>query len=249
MAGRPVLRAALVAALAGALVLAGAAGALWRGGLPPAPLPADRMAAPLPAPERPAPALRLAVLGTSLTARASWPEAVAGALAACLGRPVDLIRIARPGATSAWGLAQAGRVVAAAPDVVLVEFAINDADLRDGLRLSEAVATHRALIAALGAARPDMRIVLMTMNPAERLRGLVRPRLAAHYAAYRDLAAGADAGLVDLYPRWRALPRAARGLGADGLHPDDAVARAVIVPVLVPWLGGLAGAECAPPAP
>jgi len=190
-----------------------------------------------------APPLRLAVFGTSLTAGSHWPEATAAALERCLDRPVTLIRVARPGAGSAWGLAETARVAAAAPDIVLIEFAINDADLRDGIGLEASAANHRAILAALAQARPEARLVLMTMSPAERLRGLLRPGLARHYAAYRALAAETGAGLVDLYPRWRALPQAARGL-ADGLHPTDAAAQAVILPVLVPYLARLAGGAC-----
>lgn len=213
---------------------------LWRGQPIGAPLaPADRSVTPLTAPTSGA-ALRLAVFGTSLTANADWPEALAGALVDCLGRPVDLVRIARAGAGSDWAVKQIGRVAAENPDIVLIEFAINDADLHDGLWLGDSIAHHRALIAGLRAQAPGARLVLMTMNPAQGLRGLLRPRLARYYAAYRDLAEAADTGLIDLYPRWLALPPGARGM-RDGLHPDVATARQVIVPVLLPQVAALAG--------
>lgn len=220
-------------------------GGLWRGHPIGAPLaPADRSAVPLtlsdPASGTP---LRLAVFGTSLTATADWPEALAGALSDCLGRPVGLARIARAGAGSDWALAQIDRVAAGAPDIVLIEFAINDADLHDGLWLDASLANHRALIAGLRAKAPGARLVLMTMSPAEGLRGLLRPQLARYYRAYRDLATAADIGLIDLYPRWLALPRGARGL-RDGLHPDVATVRGVIVPVALPVLAELAGGSC-----
>jgi hypothetical protein len=54
------------------------------------------------------------------------------------------------------------------------------------------------------------------------------------------------AGLLDLYPRWRALPAAARGLDADGLHPDPAAAAALVLPVLVPWIAAATGGTCPP---
>lgn len=227
-----------------ALMVWGAA--LWRGqpiGAPSA--PTDRPAAPLGA-SGPASgaALRLAVFGTSLTANADWPEALAGALAECLGRPVNLARIARAGAGSGWAADQIGRVAEGNPDIVLIEFAINDADLHDGLWLGESIANHRALIAGLRAQAPGARLVLMTMNPAQGLRGLLRPRLTRYYATYRDLAMETDIGLIDLYPRWLALSPGARGL-RDGLHPDAATARGVIVPVALPVLAALAGGGCA----
>lgn len=230
-----------------------AAGSLWQGGLSGPGLPVDRVLPPLTAATGPtAPPLRLAVFGTSLTAGSRWPEATAAALERCLDRPVVLIRRARPGAGSAWGRTETAQLAANDPDIVLIEFAINDADLRDGIGLATARANHLAILAALAASRsggmPEVRLVLMTMSPAEGLRGLLRPGLGRHYAAYRTLAAetgetGMGAGLVDLYSRWRALPQSARGL-TDGLHPEDAVAQAVILPVLVPYLARLAGGAC-----
>ena len=219
--------------------------ALWRGQPIGAPLaPTDRPAAPLnPPPSASGAPLRLAVFGTSLTANADWPETLAGRLSDCLGRPVDLLRIARAGAGSDWAVGQIRRVAAGDPDIVLIEFAINDADLHDGLWLGESIANHRALIAGLRAQAPGARLVLMTMNPAQGLRGLLRPRLTRYYATYRDLAMETDIGLIDLYPRWLALSPGARGL-RDGLHPDTATARGVIVPVALPVLAALAGGGC-----
>lgn len=199
-------------------------------------------------------ALRVTVLGTSLTARYDWPARLGPALGGCLASPMQITVIAQAGAGSDWGLAQLAAVAATHPDIVLIEFAINDADLRDGQSLRDSAATHRRLIVALRQALPDARIALMTMSPAQGLRGWLRPRLAQYYALYRDLAAELDLGLVDLYPRWLALPPAARGLGADGLHPEAGVAAGVILPVLVPWLaraasgGAATGIDC-PAAP
>ena len=186
----------------------------------------------LPLPPGPPPS-RVAVLGTSLSARVDWPLALAERLSGCLGRPVEVAVVARPGATSRWGLAQVARVAALDPDIVVVEFAINDADLLDGighgLALGRSVAVHETLLDELAALAPGARVLLMTTNHARGPRGWMRPRLAAHYAAYPGIARRHGAGLLDLYPRW--LARAHRGEEGlvDGLHPDDAAARAVIL--------------------
>jgi acyl-CoA thioesterase I len=189
--------------------------------------------------------LRITLLGTSLTALPDWPDQLAEALGACLSAPVVITRVAAPGRAIDWGLTQLDNVVASHPDIVLVEFAINDSDLRDGLRLSDSADMHRTLIAGLRQNLPDVRIALMTMSPAEGIRGWLRPYLAAHVAQYRVLAATQNIGLVDLYPRWLALPSAARGLARDGLHPAPEIAAQVILPVLVPYIARAAGITCA----
>ncbi|MFN4128284.1 MAG: SGNH/GDSL hydrolase family protein [Paracoccaceae bacterium] len=194
--------------------------------LQPMPVPRD---VPLPhlLPDGP---LRITVFGTSLTAPPqTWPDDLAARLEFCRKAPVTITRVAGPGMGSAWALDQVGRMAATAPDLALIEFAINDADLRDGVSLATARAQHRALIADLRAALPDAQFALMTMNPAHGPRGWIRPRLAAHYAQYHDLALTEGMGLIDLYPRWLARARGARGLDSDGLHPDPAVAAGIIV--------------------
>lgn len=215
-------------ALGALITLAG----LWSLRAPP-PVADSPLARPLPEG-----ALRVVTFGTSLTAPPQiWPEVLADALVACRAAQVDLVRVAGPGQNSGWGLAHLPDVIAARPDLVLVEFAINDASLQRGMRLAQAAETHRAMIAGLQEALPEVQIVLMTMNPAHGPRGWIRPWLAQHYAAYAALANETGVGFVDIRARWQARPRSTQGLEEDGLHPDPAVAAAVIVPVLVDYLG------------
>lgn len=188
----------------------------------------------MPSPD--APVLKITVLGTSLTATYDWPDRVADTLALCLGGRPQISRIALAGANSTWGLSQIHAVIATQPDIILIEFAINDADLRDGVWLWQSAANHRAMGLALQTALPDSRVVLMTMSPAQGVRGWLRPWLGQYYAQYQRLAQDMGAGLIDLYPRWLAVPRAQRGLGRDGLHPDPNVAAKVIVPVITVYL-------------
>ncbi len=194
--------------------------------------------------------LRIVAMGTSLTAHYGWPDQLGAALTACMGRPVEVGVMARGGVGAQWGLDHVAMVAAMAPDIVLAEFAINDADLRLMTRLSTSAATHRRLVTDLRAALPGVPVVLMTMSPARGLRALLRPNLAAHYANYRVLADELDTGLVDLYPRWLARPDPAAGMG-DGVHPLRPVAAGMILPVLTPYLatlaGGAGGACGAPP--
>lgn len=204
----------------------------------------------LPSPVTPGTPLRLGVLGTSLSARYDWPEVLAVNLQTCLLRPVVLTRIARPGATSRWGSEQIGNLLAAAPDIVLVEFATNDADLRDGLSRKASRAAHRAILDAVQAQRPDTSVVFLGMNPAAGLRGLLRPGLSLYTADSARLAADprtqAKAGFVDLGPAWRGVLRdnAVASILPDGLHPTTESARKIIVSTLLAKIPWAAGTKC-----
>lgn len=187
--------------------------------------------------------ITIAFMGTSLTAGSIWPDRAAEALAICVARPVRALRFAQGGATSVWGIEKIEAVIAAAPDIVVMEFAINDADVRRGLSLAASADNHHTILTRLKQALPEARIVLMTTNPALGLRRLLRPRLPAYYALYRRLAVDHNTGMIDITPRWLAMPHMAQEL-TDGLHPTEAAALSVVVPVMISYLVGLFGGKC-----
>ena len=229
-----------LAALALACVGLGIGLLAWLWLTPPAP-PADR---PIPAlPTTAGAPVRLTVLGTSLSARNDWPEALQDRLADCLGRPVSVTRVAKPGAGSTWGRQQIAAVAATRPDLVLIEFAINDADLRDGISLATSRSYHAEIIENLRSTLPDSALALMTMSPAHGLRGALRPRLASYYAALGPLADQFGIGLIDLYARWQAAPPALRRF-PDGLHPGNAAVRQILLPPVSRAIATATGAPC-----
>jgi acyl-CoA thioesterase I len=164
--------------------------------------------------------LNVAALGTSLTARGAWVEALPAALEARIGRPVRVGNFGVSGATSRDGLRLIDRVIAMQPDMVTIEFAINDAALHRRVSLEESTANLAAIIHRLRMGAAHARLYLMTMNPAIGLRGLVRRRLPKYHASYSTLAAAENIGFIDNLPAWHALP--ANRLSAaipDGTHP------------------------------
>ena len=179
--------------------------------------------------------LAIFLAGTSLTAYYDWPDLLAERLETSLDRPVRVSRVAKGGETSAWGLENIEDIVSQAPDIVLIEFAINDADLRHLISLKASIENHKRLIARLRRADPSIAIILVTMSPAYGLKRGLRPRLAAYYDAYRQIAQDTDTGLIDLYPRWLAYD-ARRQAIPDGVHPTEAASSRLIVPTVASYL-------------
>lgn len=185
---------------------------------------------------------RIVAFGTSLTAGNAWPDRLGVALTRCFEHPVTVSRVATAGAGSAWGLAAVPDVVALAPDVVLIEFTINDADIRDGVSVAQSRVQHQALFDQLKQNLPDARLVVMTMSPARGLRAWLRPRLARYVAQVVDLAATQDIAIIDFTPRWQAVEW--RALLPDGLHPTDAATARIMDGVLIASFANAAGRQC-----
>ena len=126
--------------------------------------------------------------------------------------------------------------------VVLIEFAINDADMLDGVALKRSAGNLRAIIVGLRESRPEALIVVASTNPVLGLRGIKRPFLADYYAAARSVAKENGAAFFDGTARWRA--QAQPGDLGDGLHPANASAARIIVPALTTFLGAAYGKDC-----
>ena len=175
--------------------------------------------------------LDVVAFGTSLTAKGNWQEQLGAALAECRNGPVAVHTVAQPGATSDWAVEHLDEVIRLEPEVVLVEFSVNDASLVHGVGVDRSLANTREILDRLDAAH--VQPVLMTMNPASGLRWLSRPFLADYYELYRRLARERGLLLADLAPRWAGRP--AEDI-PDGLHPTPEAAIEVLVPVLLELL-------------
>ncbi len=180
------------------------------------------------------PTLRVATFGTSLTRRGGWQEALAHKLNTCLERRIDVLNVARSGASSNWGVKAVNEVTEVDPDVVLIEFSVNDAALHRFVTLGQSAENIRTIVAAIRNDRPEADIYLMTMSPVIGLRGTIRPFLGAYYAIYRDLAADLGTGFIDNRPAWAKLTTDdLKRVLPDGSHPKPDVAIRLIVPNIV----------------
>ncbi|PPB79667.1 GDSL-like lipase/acylhydrolase family protein [Albidovulum inexpectatum] len=167
----------------------------------------------------------LLVIGTSLSHRALWPERLAGRRLDC-GWIIESVHVvAQPGAN----VSRAGALIAESVartgggvDIAVMEFAINDADLFDGLSRRQAWNAWISAITQLREAYPDIAVILMTTNPVRGLQELKRPLLSRHYSDLVEIARETGASLFDGEARWSYHPLDEATL-PDGLHPDPAI--------------------------
>ncbi len=197
------------------------------------------------APRRALPTDRLAValLGTSLTSGTHLPNALERRLESCLGIPVAVRTFAQPGATSDQGMTQLAALPARVADIVLIEFAINDADTGIGMPFDQSKAQHEALIRIMAQRHPGTAITLVTTNPTFERMAERRPALRAYYSMYRDLASAHDLGLADLHARWMDTPDPGK-LIPDGLHPSEEATDSLTVPSLAEHIASTFGRSC-----
>ncbi len=196
---------------------------------------------------------KIVVYGTSLTAGGAWVGQMNTWLSAKYPGKITIINSGLSGKNSATGLAQlSGSVLAHNPDVVFIEFAMNDAFLySDGtpqLSVAQAQANLIAMIEAIQAQNPTAEIILQTMNtvwnsPAgSNTSATLRPNLAAYYQMYRDVAAARALMVIDHHPNWAALQQADPALFQsyipDGVHPGALGITKVVSPLLQWKLSG-----------
>ena len=183
--------------------------------------------------------MRVVTYGTSLTARGGWQDELAAALSRCLATKVDVVNLGKSGAASDWGVQAIGSVTAAAPDIVLIEFSVNDAALHRGVGFAQSQANIRTMVSEIRKARPQTRIYLMMMSPVSGWRGLLRPYLNDYYDSYGPLSRELNVGVIDLRPAWNMLSEEERNSAIpDGAHPDPAVASKIQVPRIVQSIAG-----------
>jgi lysophospholipase L1-like esterase len=176
---------------------------------------------------------KIVTFGTSLTARGGWQLPLQEALAKCLKVPVLVDSVARSGATSEWALEKIADVIAAQPDIVLVEFYANDAALNRFMTVERSRQNMATILGQLKQQLPHARIIVMGMNPIFGIRGFIRPFINSYIDAHHQLANEMGLDFYDNRPAWAELsPDELSAAIPDGSHPLPEAASAVIVPGL-----------------
>jgi lysophospholipase L1-like esterase len=183
--------------------------------------------------------------GTSLTAAGPWRRILTEELSVKFPGQVTGRNAAGPGMHSGWGLRSVDeRVIAHKPDVVFIEFSINDAVARFKLSPADARKNLNQMIDRIRAALPECEIILQVMNPViDKSEGDSgwRPDLTVYQDNYREVAAARGLLLVDHMPAWVHLletdEKTFRKYVPDGVHPNEAGYKHVVMPELRRKLG------------
>ena len=197
---------------------------------------------------------KVVVYGTSLTAGGAWVGQLSSGLNAQYPGQITWVNSGMSGRASNSGVANLSeRVLAHNPDVVFLEFAINDSftayattDIDYNITPRKSIDNLEAMIDAIRAARPDCEIILQTMNPAWNApngnqSGSIRPNIATYYQGYRDVAADRGLTIVDNYTVWNVLRANEQSRFesyiADGTHPNSSGYQQLVTSAIRSLLG------------
>lgn len=169
------------------------------------------------------------VYGTSLSHTAEWPKALDAWLQKEFPGQITFVNGASSGKQSDWGVKNLSkRVLRHKPDLVFLEFSMNDSATKHQISQEQALANLDTMVNRLRAENPEVDLVLQVMNPVfngsdGKSAADARPDLEAYYDGYRRYAKANGLPLIDHYPDWdelrRSDPEKYQRWMPDGTHP------------------------------
>jgi alpha-L-rhamnosidase/acyl-CoA thioesterase-1 len=188
---------------------------------------------------------KIVFFGTSLTQYGVWTKQVTDALDRAFPKLVSTVNSGGSGQNSNWGVQNIQKkVVDEKPDVVFIEFTINDSVERFHMSVDQSKANTEKIIDTIKAARPDCQIILQITNPvAGHPEGdsSHRKDQPAYEQMYRDLGKADGLLVIDHSPSWQAV--LAKGedeykkLVPDGVHPNKAGCEQIVTPEILKAIG------------
>lgn len=190
----------------------------------------------------------IVTLGTSLTGGTwRWVNVMKEWLDADFPRQVTVHNLGVGASASSHPPGQGGldtvkQCAGLKPDVVFIEFAVNDSYLPYNISLADSKRNLNLMVDAVLKANPDAEIVVQTTNPvmdmpdAQNRHATNRPKLADYCEGYREVARQRGLILIDNYPNWLNLLNSSRDeflkRVPDGIHPREPGYREVVLPEL-----------------
>lgn len=180
-------------------------------------------------------------LGTSLSHNTHWQQSVVEKISACSSKKIRIKTVAKPGASSNWGIIQFNSFFeqfSKKPDILFIEFSANDSSLFRGVSIKSSRENHERMIDL--AHRYEVAVLLATMSPAFGQNGLERPGQSAYHQLYRAIAKEKSVGLIDTIEAWRDLQSERRRTYIeDGLHPSPEGMEKVSTPYITKAFKGI----------
>ena len=179
---------------------------------------------------------KIVTLGTSLTADAYWVSSIEEWLKLKANNKDNLTikNLGIHGGSSIDALSQMVNTLSLNPDVVFIEFSINDAYLPFGITLEESKKNLIKIIEELNAYNEEIIIILQTMNNPIGKHLLEAPYIDDYYEIYREISISNNLLLIDHYPIWMNLYNQDstkwKEYVPDGLHPNEKGCINIIVP-------------------
>ena len=184
----------------------------------------------------------IVIFGTSLTKVGAWGGQLQAVLDQQFPGKAKVINGAQGGSNSAWGVKSLDeKVLKHKPDVVFIEFAINDSVAKRKVSIIQARENLNNIIDRILKQNSQCEIILSTMNVPVGHTGLMRPKIEDYYQMYRDVAKERKIQLIDHYVSWKKLldenPETYVKYVPDLIHPVYEGALKIIMPRLIAELG------------
>lgn len=187
--------------------------------------------------------LKIVFYGTSLTAGDPgkvWVEGLRDSLNSRYKGKVSMYNAAQVAMHSDWGVNNLKeRVLSPGPDVVFIEFAINDAFLPYNISLKVSALNLRYMIDRIRTENPSAQIVLQIMNPpvGEHLKS--RADFDQYYNQYKAIGGRSGVKVIDHGKYWKEILKdtnAFKRWVPDGIHPSAEASRKLILPYILSQL-------------
>ena len=183
----------------------------------------------------------LVVYGTSLSSGdggKAWVKTVTDQLNSKYEGRLKVYNSGKSAMWSTWGVQHLeDSLISKKPDVVLMEFSMNDAFLNYKTSLELAELNLNYTINRIKLFNPDCEIILQIMNIPLDAHAAQRPKLNSYYNLYRAVAKKRGILIIDHYPNWKKILDKGKDeylkLVPDGIHPNEAAARSVIAPFIL----------------
>ena len=186
---------------------------------------------------------KIVVYGTSLSAtKDGWVTMLEDKLNARYPGKAEVINSAQAAMWSTWGVENLReRVLEHKPDMVIIEFAMNDAYLPYSTSIETARLNLEYMVFRIRELYKDCSIVIQVMNMPIAEHKVQRPYIERYYNLYRKESKKLHTKLIDHYEYWVPILKKGekefRRYVPDGIHPNIEAQRKLVLPHILKALG------------